>query len=136
MVVAPEGTELRAELHELVELGGGHPITNVMVAGTDESGAPMLEGIWPWEPWRLVEGQHLGRVLVVDEGLHRAAMEWGPAAAFAREHPHLAVEAYGVAHGLTGGHVARPLARSVTWPVDPLQRVPAECVDALRLAMA
>ncbi len=134
-LVAPDGTELLAEPHELVGLGGGHPITNVMVAGLDEWGAPMLEGIWPWEPWRLVEGQHLGRVLVVETALHRAVTGWGPVAGFAHEYPHLAVQAYGVVHGLSGGHVARPLARSSAWPVDPLQRVPAECVDALRDAM-
>lgn len=134
-VVAPEGTELRAEPNVVAGLGGGQLITSVAVAGFDESGAAMLEGIWPWEPWRLVEGQHLGRVLVVETALYRTAMEWGPAADFAREHPHLAIQAYGVVHGLSGGHVARPLARSLTWPVDSRQPIPAEFVGSLRLAL-
>lgn len=135
MVVAPAGTEIQAGLDQLVELGGGHLITNVLVAGFDQTGAAMLEGIWPWQPWRLVAGQHLGRVLIVETAVYDAALAWNSDADLAVEHPHLVMQAYGVVHGLSGGHVARPLARSLGWPVDPAQSVPADVVESLRLEL-
>ena len=77
----------------------------------------MLEGLWPWEPWRLLHGQHLGRVVIVDRDLLRAAIDWvGDPELESRSW--LAVQLFAAAHGLAGAHVANPVAELAV-PVDP-----------------
>ena len=121
VVVAPTGTLLRASVDELIG-AGDRPFINVMANGHAADGSPMLEGIWMWQPWRLLHAQHLGRVMIVETDVERAARSWLPDADF-DDHPHLRIQLFAAVHGLTGGHVASPMA-SLSVPVDIDQRVP------------
>jgi hypothetical protein len=105
-------------------------LLNVMAVGTSADGASTLEGLWPWEPWRLLHGQHLGRVLLVDADLLDAVHRW-ISEPWTTHHPHLAVQLFCAAHGVAGGHLPTPLARlSVT--ADPSQAVPADIAARCR----
>ena len=131
MVVAPPGTSWRRPPAELIEQAGGASFVSVMCSGVDAAGEPMLEGLWPWEPWRLLHGQHLGRVLVVDGDLVRAAEHWLGDPIF-DDFPHVRIQTYAARHGIKGAHVACPDA-SLAMPVDPTQGIDdvlaARCVD-------
>jgi hypothetical protein len=130
-VVAPSGTSLSTPADQIVAAVGRRPFTNVLAHGLDAAGAPMLEGLWPWQPWRLAHGQHLGRVLVVDRALHDAALAWMRDPGFA-DHPYLAVQLFAAVHGVEGGHCASPVARIEGVPVDPAQAIPAHVTDRCR----
>lgn len=121
VAVAPPRTSWRRPLAELVEQAGGAALVNVMCSGVDVDGEPMLEGLWPWEPWRLLHGQHLGRVLIADGGLIRAAERWLDDPMF-DEFPHVRIQMYAATHGIDGAHIACPHA-SLAVPVDPTQRI-------------
>jgi hypothetical protein len=112
-----------------VDVGPGrHALWTAVVDGVDAQGAPTLEGIWPWQPWRLVEGQHLGRLVVADGDVVRGAAPWfdDPAvSAFA----HLVVQCWTARHGLSGGHLATPVATVDGVPLDPGQRVPQRAAE-------
>ena len=87
----------------------------------------MLEGFWPWQPWRLRHGEHLGRVLVVSPELLRASEAWLPDPLF-DGHRHLRVQLFAAAHGLEGGHVAAPQATHAV-PVEAGHAVPADVAE-------
>ena len=116
---------------EIAAAAGGHPFTNVLAHGLDASGAPMLEGLWPWQPWRLAHGQHLGRVLVVDRALLDAALTWMRDPGFA-DHPHLVVQLFAAVHGVDGGHLPSPVAHLHSVAVDPTQAIPEHLVERCR----
>jgi len=121
-LVAPTDTVLRSSIDDVVAASaptaaGGAAFINVMASGHDRQGAPMLEGLWPWQPWRLRHGQHLGRVLLVPPALQVAARRWLPDAAF-DEMPALRIQLFAAVHGVAGGHVAAPHA-ALTAIVDP-----------------
>jgi hypothetical protein len=103
----------------------------VLAHGLDAAGAPMLEGLWRWEPWRLAHGQHLGRVLVVDRVLHDAALAWMRDPGFA-DHPYLVVQLFAAVHGVDGGHLQTPVAQIDSVPVESAQSIPAHLVDRCR----
>jgi hypothetical protein len=130
-LVAPPGTALSSPLGAIVRAAGEPPLTNVLAHGLDDAARPMLEGIWPWQPWRLAHGQHLGRVLVVDRQLHDAALAWMRDPEFA-DHPHLSVQLFAAVHRIAGGHHASPAARIEGVAVDPGQSIPAHLVDRCR----
>ena len=96
----------------------------------EAAGAPMLEGFWPWQPWRLRHGEHLGRVLVVSPELLRASEAWLPDPLF-DGHRHLRVQLFAAAHGLEGGHVAAPQA-TLAVPVEAGHAVPADVAERCR----
>ena len=121
VVIAPTGTLLRASVDDLVG-AGDRPFVSVMANGHAPDGSPMLEGLWTWQPWRLLFAQHLGRVIIVDADVERAARAWLPDPDF-DDHPHLRIQLFAAVHGLAGGHVASPLA-SLSVPVDIDQSVP------------
>ena len=133
-VVAPPGTLLRTSVEELVG-AGDRLFFSVMANGQAADGSPMLEGLWPWQPWRLLHAQHLGRVLIVDTDVEHAARAWLPDPEF-DDHRHLRIQLFAAVHGLAGGHVASPLA-SLSVPVDIDHRVPeslsARCRQLLEL---
>jgi len=126
-LVAPEGTMLHVDERRLVEAAdaSGAALVNLLAHGRDDRGTPMLEGCWPWEPWRLRHGQHLGRVLLVDADVLDAAQRWLADPAFAA-HPHLAVELFAAVHGLRGEHRPCPVAELRGVVVDPTQAIPSE----------
>jgi hypothetical protein len=130
-LLAPPGTALAVDLDVLVADLDGRRFLNLMAHGFDASGEPMLEGHWPWEPWRLLHGQHLGRVMVVDRDLLRAAIDWvnDPVAG---SHPALAVQLFAATHGLAGAHWPNPAAELAV-PVDShhqlSERVAQRCRD-------
>jgi hypothetical protein len=123
VVVAPDGTSMSMAPDDVVRAAGGYRFTNVLAHGSGADGAPTLEGLWPWQPWRLLHGQHLGRVLIVDRDLHHAVFEWLHEPAFAGQ-PHLAVQLFAARHGIEGGHLARPAAAIDGRTVDPTQAIP------------
>lgn len=129
-VVAPPGTSLSVEPSELTEQGGSALITTVMAHGHDAEGAAMLEGLWPWQPWRLQHGEHLGRVMVVDRELARAAFGWLDDRGF-DEHTHLGIQLFAAVHGVHGSHIATPFARLAV-PVDPTHVVGDDLADRCR----
>ena len=102
-----------------------------MAHGLDAAGQPMLEGHWPWEPWRLVHGQHLGRVLIVDRDLARAAGDWVDDLQFG-SHPWLSVQLFAAAHGLDGAHWPNPAAELTSVPVDQTHTIPASLAQRCR----
>ena len=108
---------------------------NIMTEGRDENKQPMLEGIWPWQPWRLLHGQHLGRVLVVRKGLLDAARAWLSEPIF-DDHPHLVVQLFAAAHGISGGHVPSPAASAHGWVVDPTQTMTPSVAERSRQLLA
>src|SRR6056297_594288 len=118
-VIAPVGTRFR---HEAPTLARGEFITTFVVDGVDEQGHPTLEGVWPWEPWRLRHGQHLGRAMVVDDELIEATHRW-ISEPWVAEHEHVALQLFAIVHGIRGVHVPRPLAEVVGTPLDPNHRL-------------
>ena len=131
VLMAPPGTTLSSPVESIVRAAGQPLFTNVLAHGLDASGGPMLEGIWPWQPWRLAHGQHLGRVLVVDRALRDAALAWLREPGFV-DHPYLAVQLFAAVHGVQGGHHPTPAAVIEGSPVDPSQAIPAHLVDRCR----
>ena len=117
MMLSPPGTALAVDLDVLLADIGSRRILNVMAHGFDALGEPMIEGHWPWEPWRLLHSQHLGRVMVVDRDLMRAAFNWLDDCAL-RSQPHLVIQLFAAAHGLVGAHWPNPAAELAV-PVDP-----------------
>jgi len=122
VIIAPSSTTFRQEPETLPEVIASSGFVNVMVDGDDPSGQPMLEGIWPWQPWRLEHGQHLGRVLIVETGLHEAARRWLSEPLFESD-PHLIVQLFAAVHGISGDHVARPVAQAHGWAIDPTHTI-------------
>jgi hypothetical protein len=126
-ILAPPGTTFRQPL----ELRRRALFCTCMYDGVDTSGRPTLEGLWPWEPWRLTFGQHLGRVMLVDDRLLDATRRW-ISEPWAREHETLAVQLFAAVHGLAGDHVPRPLASVTGSPLDPTQSVPEPVASRCR----
>lgn len=133
VAVAPPGTSWRRTPTELRELAGGAALVSVMGSGQDATGQPSLEGLWPWAPWRLLHGQHLGRVLVTDSDLIRAAERWLDDERF-DQFPHVRIQLYAAAHGIDAVHIACPHV-SLGVAVDPTQHLDdglaARCVELL-----
>ena len=77
---------------------------SVIVDGCDADGRPSLEGLWPWEPWRLRHGQHLGRVLLVDNVVASTAEQWCTEP-WAAAHPHVVIQLFCAVHGIRGNWV-------------------------------
>jgi hypothetical protein len=126
IVIAPPSTIFRQEPETLSEVIASSGFVNVMVDGIDRDGKATLEGIWPWQPWRLEHGQHLGRVLVVDTELHEAARRWleeSPSESLFESDPHLVVQLFAAVHGIPGGHVSRPMAEAHGWAIDPTHTI-------------
>ena len=131
VLIAPSGTTPRGaafeRLLDAVSTGGAGagPVTcwSAIVDGSDADGMPTLEGIWPWQPWRLRRGQHLGRLVVAPAGVVRAAAPWFEHPEL-RLHPHLVVQAWVATHGGVGGHVSTPVATVGGSSLDPTQCVP------------
>jgi hypothetical protein len=121
VLVAPDGTSWRTPPNELAEQAGGSSLVSVMCSGVDADGEPALEGLWPWEPWRLVHGQHLGRALIVEKSLLRAAERWLVDPMF-EAFPHLRIQVYAATHGIEGAHIACPHV-TLAVPVDPTHRI-------------
>jgi hypothetical protein len=132
-LLAPPGTALAVDLDVLVADHGDRRFLNLMAHGFDASGEPMLEGHWPWEPWRLLQGQHLGRVMVVDTDLMRAAIDWVDDPVFG-SYPWLAVQLFAATHGMAGAHWPNPAAELAV-PVEPhhqlSERAAQRCRDLL-----
>jgi len=126
-VLAPEGTSWRAPL----TLEHGDSIATCMADGLDGDGAPTLEGLWPWEPWRLRHGQHLGRVMAVDVSLLDAVNRW-IVEPWVGEHPYVAVQLFAAVHGVPVRHVPRPLARLGSVIADPVARLPHHVAERCR----
>ncbi len=127
-LIAPHGTRLARPL-ELIVGDAAQPFVGIAAHGRGPDG-PMLEGFWPWEPWRLRYGQHLGRVFAVRPWLRRAARR------FADQHridagDHVAVALYAAVHGIDGGHRSTPLAE-LTVPVDPAHEIREPLAAQLR----
>lgn len=129
-LIAPAGTIFVAGAPPITSA----PLTSVVASGLDASGAPTLEGLWPWEPWRLLHGQHLGRVLLVDPELVAATNRW-IAEDWVDEHPHVAVALFAAVHGVAGDHVATPLARLAVL-ADPTHAVPDHVATRCRQILA
>lgn len=134
-VVAPPTTTFRIAPDQLRQRAGGAAFVNIMTEGRDENKQPMLEGIWPWQPWRLLHGQHLGRVLVVRKGLLDAARAWLSEPIF-DDYPHLVVQLFAAAHGISGGHVPSPAASAHGWVVDPTQTMTPSVAERSRQLLA
>ena len=137
VVFAPPGlVPLPGGLQRLLAALDGFSLVAGVVFGTGAAGEPTLEGIWPWQTWRLGAGQHVGRFLAVRGDVVRAAADWLAAPGFAGA-PHVAIAAWVAAHGGAGGHMSTPVARVVGFPLDPAQAVPADvalhCAQMLRL---
>lgn len=124
-LLAPPGTRFREQAPVLSD---GELLTTFIVDGADATGVPTLEGVWPWEPWRLRYGQHLGRTMVVDDELIKATHRW-ISEPWVAEHEHVAVQLFAVVHGIIGTHVPRPIARVQGSALDPSHRM-AEHVAA------
>ncbi len=133
-LVAPSGTILHADPERFVAEDDSMSFVNVMASGRDAAGAPMLEGLWPWQPWRLHHGQHLGRVLLVRPELHRAARRWLPNPEFDAV-PQLRIQLFAAVHGIAGDHVAAPWAQLAA-PIDPTHAVSDELAVACRAVLA
>jgi hypothetical protein len=113
----------------MVDVGpAGHALSSAVVDGVDAQGAPTLEGIWPWQPWRLFNGQHLGRLMLADGDVVRGAAPWFDDPAMAGS-PHFVVQCWAARHGLEGGHLSTPVARVDGTPLDPEQRVPVGAAE-------
>ena len=129
-LVAPPDTQLARPIEEIAG-DAAEPFVAVAAHGEGADG-PMLEGFWPWEPWRLRYGQHLGRVLITRAWFLRAARRFAD-----RQCPilpdHLAVEAYAAVRGVAGAHRSAPLAQLAV-PVDPTHTIDdpaATCIQDL-----
>jgi hypothetical protein len=120
VVFAPTGTEYFDDgiARMTAALDAEHVLVSAIVCGCDASGEPTLEGIWPWETWRLRAGQHLGRLLVVRGDVVRAAAGWLADPGFAGA-PHAAIAAWVAVHGGRGAHVSTPVARVQGTVLDP-----------------
>jgi hypothetical protein len=130
-VIAPSTTTFRIPPDELVPSSGDAQFINVMTEGRDGDGNPMLEGVWPWQPWRLLHGQHLGRVVVVRTALVDMARQWLSEPIF-DDHPHLVVQLFAAAHGISGGHIAKPVASAHGWAIDPSHQMPTLVAERSR----
>lgn len=127
VVLAPPGTTWR----EPLTLRRGEYLVSCIADGHDADGRPTLEGIWPWEPWRLRYGQHLGRVLAVDPDLLAASRRW-ITEPWVDDHLHLAVQLFATVHGIAGRHRPRPLATLHGVIADPEHRVPDSVAERCR----
>ena len=139
VIVAPPGTSPRTAAFDRL-LGAlaereRASCWSAIVDGLDADGAPTLEGIWSWAPWRLRGGQHLGRLVVVRADVVRAAAPWFDDPEL-RDHPHFLLQSWIATHGGTGGHLATPVASVRGAALDPAQRVPDPVVDRLLTVLA
>ena len=136
VLIVPPGCRVRSDSFDQLLAAGsdGGPAAcwSAVIDGFDESGAPTLEGVWPWEPWRLRSGQHLGRLMVTSAGVLRGAADLFDHEVL-RQHPHAAVQAWIASQGGVGGHVPSPVAHVTGIALDVEQRLP-EPVAALVLA--
>lgn len=116
VLLMPEGTTFIANgLERLVSArrdSGADLSTGVTVASTPD-GRVILEGVWPWETWRLLDGQDLGTVMVVSATAWAAAMPWLTHPDWTTR-PHLAVAMSVADRGGHGAHVPTPVAASAT----------------------
>lgn len=126
VLLVPDGTRpIGDDLGELVARvreGNEAVAVAAVVAGTDGAGAATLEGIWPWQPWRLCRSQHLGRLFAVRGAVAAAAGELLADPAFAGQ-PHLAIQVWMALHGLAADHLGRPVARVHGVTLDPTHAV-------------
>ena len=117
VLVAPEGTEfIDGGLDRLVDAlrGSGTALATGVAVARERSGRVVLEGVWPWETWRLLDGQDLGKVMVV------TAEAWEASAGFRADPrwsaaPHLAVALSVADRGARGTHLATPVC---SYPSD------------------
>jgi hypothetical protein len=91
-----------------------------VVAGSDADGRPTLEGIWPWETWRLTAGQHLGRLVLARADVVRSAAGFLEHPAVVGQ-PHVAIQAWVASAGMRGVHLPRPVALVEGTALDPTQ---------------
>ncbi len=137
VLIAPLGTQLfdgaLARMRALLD--DGHELVTGVVCGRDIDGEPTLEGVWPWETWRLRAGQHLGRVMLVRGDVSRAAAEWVAEPGFAGV-PHAAIAAWVALHGGRGAHLPSPVGRVVGVPLDPSHALPGDVAAHLATLVA
>ncbi|MEM9513414.1 MAG: hypothetical protein AAGA42_01045 [Actinomycetota bacterium] len=115
----PDGATWRVDPGDVINRFAGYEAVAVGASGRDAGGQPTLEGLWPWEPWRLIHGQHLGRVMCVAPSLYRAARRWLGGEPWADVLPHLAVQVFAAAHGLELTHWSAPIVDLGDTPADP-----------------
>ncbi len=137
VLIAPPGTQLfdgaLARMREVLD--DDHELVTGVVCGVDGDGEPTLEGVWPWETWRLRAGQHLGRVMLVRGDVSRAAADWVASPGFAGA-PHAAIAAWVAVHGGRGAHLATPLGRVVGTPLDASHALPGDVAAHLATVVA
>lgn len=142
LLVAPVGTQMYPggldRMRELLAPEGtaGPVMVTAMYDGLDASGGPTLEGIRPWDTWRLTVGQHLGQIVLVRADVARAARSWTRRGVL-RSAPHVALAAWVAAHGGEVAYVPSPVAHVSDQPLDATQQmdpaVAAACRDLLEL---
>lgn len=117
VLIAPDGTEFYPggleRLVGAVHEAGAELATGVAVS-RDRSGRVVLEGVWPWETWRLLDGHDLGAVMVVTPAAWDASAEWRADPRWSRS-PHLAVALSVADRGARGTHIPTPLC---SYPSD------------------
>lgn len=136
VVFAPPGTSpYPSAFGELIDRAGrgreGVAHWSAVVDGLDADGEPTLEGIWPWEPWRLAAGQHLGRLVAVPAPVVRACSVWF-ARPELRSQAHVAVQWWIATRGASGEHLPFPVAHVGGDALDPSHAVAGDVVDAAR----
>ncbi len=121
--LAPGGARWRVDPDDVTDRLAGRAAIAVGASGRGTDGHPTLEGLWPWEPWRLMHGQHLGRTLLVRPSLHRAAHRWLEGEPWVDALPHVAVQVFAAAHGLELAHWPVPIVDLGDEPADPEARL-------------
>lgn len=117
VLVAPEGTEFFVGgLERLVGAlhGSGADLATGVAVAREAAGRVVLEGVWPWETWRLLDGQDLGKVMVVTPAAWAASAEWRTDPRWSTS-PHLAVALSVADRGGRGTHLPTPLC---SYPSD------------------
>lgn len=133
VLIAPAGFRRLASFIEMASLDA--PIVNAVVAGVDADGTPTLDGWTGFEPWRLVNGQHLGSVVLVDAQVLHLSRDLLADPAW-RDRPALCAQVAAVRAGLVGAHVATPVGVAPHGALDPTQALPAAMVETVRAALA
>ncbi|MEM8618736.1 MAG: hypothetical protein AAGF73_03350 [Actinomycetota bacterium] len=118
-LIAPAGVRWRVDRADVEARMHDAPAIAVGASGRDLDGAATLEGLWPWEPWRLEQGQHLGRSMLVTRSLHRAARRWLADEPWVESFPHVAVQAFAAAHGVRLAHWPAPIVDLGETPAEP-----------------
>ena len=118
-VIAPAGARWRVNRADVEARMHDVPAIAVGASGRGPDGAATLEGLWPWEPWRLEHGQHLGRTMLVTQSLRRAAQRWLAGEPWVESFPHVAVQTFAAAHGLNFAHWPAPVVDLAETPAEP-----------------